>query len=351
MTKTKQKQFNFYNYAKILSFNAFWNFIVGPRGNGKTYGAKLRAIKDAIHKQRQFIYVRRYKEELSLARDAFFADIEKNNEFPDWDFRISGRTAQMAPRDTRDGEKRPWVTIGFFVALSTAQSYKSVSFPNVWTIIFDEFILEKSGQIYLKNEAAIFKNLYSTVDRNNDRVRVFFLANAVSIMNPYFIDLKISPDGTDQIGRANRLANGAYYVAYHFIQDSVYIEQVSQSMFGQFISGTAYDDFANKSEFSDNHQNLVEWKPQDAVYNMTIQTDNGAFAVWTGHKPRRFYVTERRPGIELMVTTELDRVSEDMPYLAYSDKRNQMLRQYYNNGMVKFENAETRNQFARLFKR
>lgn len=344
-------KFNFYNYAKILSFNAFWNFIVGPRGNGKTYGAKLRAIKDAIHKGRQFVYVRRYKEELALARDAFFADIEANNEFPDWDFRINGRMAQMAPRDTRDAEKRKWTDIGFFVALSTAQSYKSVSFPNVYTIIFDEFILEKSSQIYLKNEAAIFKNLYSTIDRNQDRTRVYFLANAVSIMNPYFLDLKISPDGTDQIGRMNRLADGRYYVAYHFIQDEVYIEQVSQSMFGQFIAGSAYDDFANKSEFADNHQNLVEGKPQDAKYVMTIETKDGIFAVWVAHNPRRYYVTITRPGIEYIVTTELDRVADDKPFLAHSDGRNQMLRRYYNNGMVKFQNAESRNLFARLYQR
>lgn len=351
MTTTAQKQFNFYNYAKILSFNAFWNFIVGPRGNGKTYGAKMRAIKDAIQKGRQFAYVRRYKEELNLAKDAFFADIENNDEFPDWDFRISGRTAQMAPRDSRDNEKRKWVTIGFFIALSTAQSYKSVSFPNVWSIIFDEFILEKSGQIYLRNEAAIFKNLYSTIDRNNDRVRVFFLANAVSIMNPYFLDLNISPDGTDQIGRMNKLASGTYYVAYHFIQDEVYIDQVSQSMFGQFISGTAYNEFANKSEFSDNHQNLLEGKPPEARYILTIETDQGIFAVWVAHGPRRYYVTSTRPGIEYIVTTEISAVAEDKPFLANTDKRNQMLRQYYNNGMVKFQNAETRNLFARLFKR
>lgn len=348
---TTKTEYKWYNYNKILSYNAMWNFIVGPRGNGKTYGAKKKAIKDFITRGHQFAYVRRFKEELQLSRDSFFADIEKANEFPDYDFRVVGKKAQIAPVETRDDDKRRWEDMGVFIPLSTAQSYKSVSFPGIRNLIFDEFILEKSNQQYLRNEASVFKNLYSTIDRNQDRVRVFFLANAVSIMNPYFIDLKIRPDGSDQYGRANKLDNGRFYVAYHFIKDEVYKEQVGESMFGQFISGSEYDSFANKSEFSDKTGALVEQKDPTARYFMTMLTPDGSFAIWRSAINNRFYVTLQRPVFEILVTTEIEWVNDDVSYLEYSDKRSQYLRNYFNTGKVKFENDEARNMFVHIYKR
>ena len=347
----KPQRLNFYNFDKLLSFNAFWMFVVGPRGNGKTYGAKKKAIKDAITRKRQFIYMRRYKEELTLARDAFFADIVANNEFPDWDFRINGRKAEMAPRATAEEKKRPWVEIGYFVALSTGQSYKSVPFPNVHNIIFDEFILEKSGQHYLPNEAGVFKNFYSTVDRNRDQARVYFLANAVSIMNPYFLDLKIKPGELGEIGRIHPLANGTFYIAYHFINDQLYLNQVESTMFGQFIKNTEYGDYANKAEFADNNDNMLAPKPETAKPWISIETKEGTFSIWMDRNPRRFHCQQERPAQELMYTLDLGRVNVDKAYLAYSDKQAQTLRAFYNSGKITFDAPQTRNMFIHLFKR
>ena len=38
----------YYNYDKILSYNALLNFIIGERGVGKSYGAKLYVAKNFI---------------------------------------------------------------------------------------------------------------------------------------------------------------------------------------------------------------------------------------------------------------------------------------------------------------
>lgn len=348
---TKTTEFNFYNYNKILSYNAYWNFVVGPRGNGKTYGAKKKAIRDFISKGREFIYVRRYKEELGLAKDAFFDDLIVRDEFPDWDFRTNGRLAQMAPRDTEGQDKRPWVNIGYFVALSTGQSYKSVPFPNVWNIIFDEFILEKSGQHYLRSEADVFRNFYNTVDRGKDQARVFFLANAISIMNPYFLDMGIKPDEMGEIGRMARLHDGTYYVAYHFIKDSVYAAQMEATKFGQFNKGTTYGDYANHAEFSDNHHELIEMKPEHAKPALSIESPEGTFSIWQTHGPMAFYCQAARPAQELLYTLDLSRVAVDKPFLSYSDKMAQVLRAFFNTGRVKFDSPQTRNMFIHIFKR
>src|SRR5437868_2634218 len=172
----------YYDYAALFSRNGTYNICVGGRGLGKTYGAQKKAIRDAItsglkdgfDKCDQFIYLRRYKEELQMSRDTFFAAV--GEEFPAWDFKAEGFEAKISPAADRDIKKRVWKTIGFFIPLSVAQKYKSVAFPRVKLIIFDEFIIEKGVTHYLPNEAIAFNNFFSTVDRYKDKTRVLFLA-------------------------------------------------------------------------------------------------------------------------------------------------------------------------------
>ena len=197
MTSPAKDTSHFYNYDKINSFNAVFNFCVGLRGVGKTFGAKERAVKRAISRGEQFVYIRRYKDELQISRDTFFDDLIAEGKFPEYDFRINGKVAQMTLKVTAEGKKKEWVTIGHFIPLSIAQSVKSASFPKVTTIIYDEFIIEKGLVQYLPNEAVKFQGLYSTIARSRENVRVYFLANAVSITNPYFLYYNI------QIGRAS----------------------------------------------------------------------------------------------------------------------------------------------------
>src|SRR5699024_185718 len=177
--KTKNK-FSYYSFDKIYSFNATYMFIIGARGLGKTYGAKKRVINNYIRNGEEFIYLRRYNTELK-SRGTFFADIA--HEFPDWHFRVNGHQAQIAPFE-KNPKKRQWETMGYFVPLSTAQTQKSVAYPAVTTIIFDEFIIEKGALHNLPNEAQAMNEIYYTVYSGQEKTRVLFLANAVSIMNP-----------------------------------------------------------------------------------------------------------------------------------------------------------------------
>ena len=81
--KSFNERVRFYDYGAVLSRNAVFNVVIGPRGDGKTYGAKQLAIKNAIKKGEQFILLRRYSTELGT-RVSFFDDIAHNiqKEFP-----------------------------------------------------------------------------------------------------------------------------------------------------------------------------------------------------------------------------------------------------------------------------
>ncbi len=336
----------YYNFDKLYSYNGTFNFLVGGRGLGKTYGAKVKAIKAGMEKGHEFIYLRRYKEELKTAKQTFFADI--GDEFPDYDFRAESHYAQYAHINTRDEKKRPWITIGYFISLSTAQSQKSVSFPKVKTIIYDEFIIEKGMVQYLPNEAEALVNFYSTVDRNKDKTKVFFLANSVSIENPYFLKYNIEPKADQEW---MKLYKG--FIVCHFADSAEFKAGVYKTKFGQFIaeSDPDYAEYAVGNSFKDNHDNLLAKKLPNAGYVYSLETKSGTFSVWRDWQLNKWYIQEKRPKQEMLFTLLPERMSEGKKLLFHNDRQIAILRSGFKSECVYFDKAATRNAFLNIFKR
>ena len=172
----------FWNINDPLSYNCLFNFIVGARGVGKTYGTLKYCIEQYLkHKKNgevwQFFYIRRYDTELEKLTKArggrLFNAVEK--EFPTHKFKVESNVLYI------DDE-----VCGYAQAVSTGRKLKSDAFPDVKFIIFDEFIIAKgSTDRYLSDEITSFLELYETIARLRF-VPVFFLSNALSIGNPYF---------------------------------------------------------------------------------------------------------------------------------------------------------------------
>lgn len=345
-TFTKPQRMHFYNYDKLYSYNGIFNFLCGARGLGKTFGIKLKVLKANLEKGEQFILVRRYKDELKKTKAAFFADIDAEGFFTEWDFRIHGDAAQKAHIDTRDDKKREWDTIGFFVPLSTSQSIKGVSFAKVRTIIYDEFIIEKGMTQYLPDEATVFTNFYSTVDRYRDECRVFFLANSVSINNPYFIEYNIKPDEVKEFHRSHE-----GFVVCHFADSADFQNDVYKTRFGRFIQNTEYADYAVGSEFKDNHDGLLAFKPSEAEYFYSLETKSGTFSVWVDWQNGYYYIQNKRPKKEAIMTLLSERMKEGKTLLFNNDKLIADMRTSFRKGYVFFDSAQARNAFIDIFRR
>ena len=337
MTTTK---FKYYSLSKVLSYNAVFNFIVGARGNGKTYAAKKKVIKDALTKGHEFIYLRRYSTELG-AKETFFSDIDW--EFPAYVFRVNGNVAQAAKADAR---KKEWVTIGYFVQLSNAQAKKSVAYPKVRTIIFDEFIIETGLLRYLPSEVTAFMDFYSTVDRWKDKTRVLFISNSISLTNPYFLEYNIKPD---QVGEYSTHYDG--FIACHFIDAAEFSAAVYQTRFGKFIKGTEYGKYSAEAEFKDGHVRLIGNRPEDSIFWFNIATKLGSFSVWQSRLSDTFYVQEYCPPEQKEYTTEPTMVTEDRHLLVYSDTFMSVLRTAFRRGRMIFDGPRARNSFIETFKK
>lgn len=331
----KRKTFSYYSYDRILSYDATINMVMGARGLGKTYGAKKFAIKNALTKREQFIYLRRYNTELKQI-STFFDDIQQ--EFPGYEFAVQGRRAV-----TRVIGDKKWRVIGYFLALSTSGNVKSVPFPDVTTILFDEFIIETGMTRYLPEEVTKFLDFYSTVDRSQDKTRVIMMSNSISIMNPYFAQWRIMP-GKHEIQRF-----GDGFICAHFADSDKFAKEIADTRFGKFIlkHDPRYAEYAVENEFRDNDDRLVCRKSGDARYKYTIRCDAGSFSVWEAI--HAVFIQRRRPRADEVLYTLTDDVRPGEIGLITSDYMVRWLRAQYRRGRCFFDSAASRNSFQELF--
>lgn len=264
----------YYNYDRIISYNALLNILIGSRGVGKTYGATKLVIKDFLKKRRQFIYLRRYKTELSKSMKKFFTEIIKNEEFPNHTFEVHGNTFLI------DEE-----VAGYGVTLSTAQQLKSSNFSDVYYIIFDEFLIESGQGYYLKDEVLAFLGLLETVGRMRD-IKVFMLANAVTEVNPYFMffdlalpynnDIKLFKDGM---------------ILLQYLQNEAYIQAKKETKFGKLVAGTEYEDYAIDNKFTDDNRVFIEKKSGQSKFSFSFIYKDIRLGVWIDYDNGKMFVS------------------------------------------------------------
>lgn len=263
----------YYDPNKTLSKQRLFNFVIGARGCGKTYGAKKTAIRNFLRKGDQFVYLRRYETEMPLAEMRnFFDDIA--DEFPDasfkaWNglFRINNEIA------------------GWYFPLSKATMLKSIPFPNVKLIIFDEFIIEVGIYRYLPNEVRTFLECYSTISRDRD-VPVLFLSNAITMTNPYFLYFKLNFEE----GQTVKLTK---FISVELIQNEEYTEHVKSTKFGQLIADTEYGEYNMQNKFLLDTDTFIEDLPGGPTYMCTFIMNGKEFGYYSSPQEMKCYLSDR----------------------------------------------------------
>lgn len=189
----------YYTLDKILKCNADYNLIYGERSNGKTTAVFKYALKNFIKSGyvEQLGLVRRYEEDYKGKNgDNIFTGIVNLG----WVDKFSkGKYNNIVYARQRwwlcyiddEGKKlytceKPFA-IGF--AIGSQEHYKSTSYPDITTILFDEFL---TRSYYLPNEFVEFQNLLSTIIRLRNNVKIFMCGNTVNKYCPYFAEMGIS---------------------------------------------------------------------------------------------------------------------------------------------------------------
>ena len=292
----------YYDYSKILSYNAFINFLVGERGVGKTYGASIFVTKSFINKDEEFVYIRRYKTELSKSVPEFFKPLIQNNEFPDHELTTKGGKFLIDNR-----------TAGYSMTLTTAQNLKSTNFPKVKNLIFDEFIIEEGQHHYLKNEVENFLGLIETIARMRD-VRIFMLANAVTITNPYFLYFDIAlPYNTD----IKTYKDGLILVQYMYNPE--YRKAKANTKFGKLTAGTEYSKYANENNFRLDNKNFIEKKTGSSKCSFGIKYKYNIFGIWFDYSVGKIFVSSNVNTTQIFACALDDHTANTMLLSAIKD--------------------------------
>ena len=338
----------FWDIRRTLTHNKLMNVIVGNRGGGKSFGAKEWVIDNFIKKREQFGYIRRYKEDLKQPMIQFFKDIEYK--YPDYEFKTEGLYffIRLKPADPEEKWTENDIA-GYGFTLSTASNKKSISYPNVTTLVFDEFLLEKGNQFYLPDEPLKLLNLYETIARPgtpHPRVTLFMLANAISITNPYFLlwGLKM-PTKQDKNGKWI-WKHPTRPILVEDVRNEKFIDRKKNTEFGQLISGTKYADYSINNKFLQDDDTFIEKKSSKARYHCTFIYKNHKLGIWYDFNEGKMWVSnDIDPNYPIVYSVTLKDHKPNTLLLKNKQRagRFKMFLEQYKLGNVRFENMNVKN--------
>lgn len=332
----------YYNKDRLFSYKAFLNFSVGARGTGKTTCGKFWCVDDFLRTGKRFVWVRRYNTELTgdkkkgiegCVKD-FFPKIQKF--YPNHKFEVKRNHAYIDGKDA-----------GVFIALSTSSAMKSVDFPDVNKIIFDEFLITKGSKYtYLNNELTIFLDLISTVFRpitdefgkEAYKTTVWCLSNAITFANDYFYYFNIKPFHTQFYHDKNRGIAVEQYV------NETYEEAVRKTSFGKLISGTDYEDYAVDNQYMLDNNDFILPKSKNAVFLFNVRYEGHKWGVYADSQ--YVYVTNRVDTTQpFFVFTKADHSLDSLMIKSIRGTRFEVLIRNYQLGLVMFDNLMIKKKF------
>lgn len=185
----------FYSPKKIMEHKAQYNIIFGERSNGKTYSILKLGLENYLKTGKQLGILRRWADDFTGKRgQTMFNGIIANGEVSrltkgKWDT-IHYYASKWFLAVTIDGKVvKDETPFAYGFSLSSVEHDKSTAYPDITTILFDEFI---TRTFYMNDEFIIFMNALSTIIRDRRDVTIFMCGNTVNKYCPYFKEMGLS---------------------------------------------------------------------------------------------------------------------------------------------------------------
>lgn len=191
------RQTQYYDFKKLYKLNYAINFLIGSRGNGKSYSTMITLLEEIVKSgyKDYILFIRRRKSQASQSMiQQMMAALIENNEISRITngefntFHYYKPNMVFANRDPETGkliksDKR----ILTVMTLEETADYKNVQHPNAMWLLFEEF-LKLSSEYYYVDEIKRYETIAGTF-RRGDRInekRAFFIGNTEDFICPYF---------------------------------------------------------------------------------------------------------------------------------------------------------------------
>lgn len=318
------------NISAILKLGTTFNFIVGGRGTGKTYGA----LKYALIAGRKFILMRRTQSQADLINKPELSPFKPVCDDLGCEI-ITEPLSKYSSKFLKGDEM-----IGYTCALSTISSMRGFDASDIDLLIYDEFIPERHERI-MKGEGGAFLNAYETINRNRELkgerpVQALMLANAFDIANPIFMELGL-------VGIAEKMQLKGQELYIDRASDLCVImprsEEISRkkskTALYKLTSGT-YADMALSNKFSYNPTDFIKSQP---IREYRPVASVGEICIYRHKSGQRWYVSE-------LISGDPDSYhTDDVDLKRFTRKYGTRLYRAYMDGNVWFENMMCKSLF------
>jgi len=337
----------FYNGQFVMNKNKPWNFLMGNRNGGKSFFFKMLCIKTFLKGMEEknprclFALFHRKVDDVKLTSPGFFDDV--------MELKYPEKTIVFKPSTNGFGRfYLDGVLCGYSLCIKNYVSYKKMAeLQHIKYIIFDEFLSENGD--YNKNEVDSVRNIYSTIARGGGEhirkdVRMFFISNAVSTINPYF---EAFPDIKKRLKfDTKKLVGDDYVLERYYNADAV--AAIRSTEYGKGLEGTKYGAYIMNNEFYCDNNKFIEHVKGVKNYMFTITVAGKDFALYECYSKGIVYVSTQID--ETYQKYVFDNEDHDVNYLMFSKKESTVkaLRKLYERSAVRFETLDCKMAFLAL---
>lgn len=242
------------------------------RSAGKTTYFSRLCVNRFLKHGEKFMLIYRFNYQLDDCADKFFKDI--NTLFFPGSVMQSKRRASGTYHELFLDEK----SCGYAVSLNSADGLKNYShlFSDTMRMMFDEFQSETNH--YCSEELRKFISIHTSVSRGQGQqiryVPVYMISNPVSIINPYYVEMGISPRLNDQV---------KFLRGDGFVLEQGYVEAASeaqkQSGFNRAFAKNDYVAYSSESVYLNDNKSFIERPSGNPRYLCTIRYNGCDYAI------------------------------------------------------------------------
>ena len=237
---------------------------------------------------------------------------------------------------------------GYAITLNSSDALKKYShlLSDVTRMLYDEFMSESNH--YCDNEVKKFISVHTSIARGGGKqvryVPVYMVANPVSIINPYYVELGIS----NRLKKDTKFLKGNGYVLEQGFIDSA-SKQQKTSGFNSAFSKEKYIAYSSENIYLNDSETFIEKPVGKFRYLATLKFDNSYYSIKEYAENGILYCDNNGDTtfpLKISITTN----DHDINYimLKKNDVFIDMLRYYFEHGCFRFKDLKCKECIMKM---
>ena len=275
----------FYDGTKLLSMKDINGntpeifMCTSNRNAGKTTYFERLEVNRFLKNGSKFGVLYRFNYELDDCASQFFGEIQSLF-FPNYEMfsekRAKGVYHELFLRNKITDVKE---SCGYALALNNADVIKRKShlLNDITSIFFDEFQSETNH--YCDGEVKKFLSIHKSLARGGGKqvkyLPVYMVSNAISLINPYYVEMNISSRLTDEV---NFLKGNGFVLECNFNESAS--ESIKSSGVSQAFANNKYIAYSSENVYLNDNKTFIEEAPNTRCrYLATLRYEGRNYAL------------------------------------------------------------------------